>query len=99
MLQTAKQYPSRSENQHVSEISPVFLITVDHESDLGILLNVSNPLEFARRSSLRLLVNREVKIVSVEDEADGDDMGLTGSVRRGEVGDARGAEKGCDVST
>jgi len=60
---------------------------------LRICCDIAQALELGRRASFRLLVNRRVKAVAVESEADRNDVRLAGSIGRGEMGDTSGAEK------
>ena len=85
--------PRFPKHEDVGESAPIFIVAIDDESHVGILLNVFEPLEFIRRGSFGLFINRRIKTLAIENEADGNDMRLTFHVSRGEVGDAGGAEE------
>ncbi len=55
---------------------------------------VTNPFEFLRCGALRFLVDRRIKIIAVEDEADRDDVWLAAGIAGGQMGDAGGADRG-----
>ena len=84
--------PRFPKHEDVGESAPIFIVAIDDESHVGILLNVFEALEFIRRGAFWLLVDGRIIILAVEDEADRDDMGLAGFVCRGEVRRAGGAD-------
>ena len=81
-----------AEDQNICELTPVFVVAVDDQGDVGILGDVFEPLEFGWRGALRFLVNRRIEIPSIESKADRNHMRLAGFVRGGEMSDAGGAD-------
>ena len=92
------QYTSRSSNQNIAELAPVFLIVIDNERDLRIVSNVAQAFEISRRSPLRLFIDGRVEGFAVEREADRDHVRLTESIGRGEMSDTGRANEAGDVS-
>ena len=92
MAFTALHDASRTGNEHVRELAPVFLIVIDNERDLRILLNIAQAFEISRRSALWLFVDGRIKTLAVESEADRDRVRLTESIGRGEMSDAGRAD-------
>jgi len=88
---------SRTGNEHVRELAPVFLIVIDNERDLRVVSNVAQTLELSGRTSLWLFVDGRVEVFAVESEADRDHVRLTESIGRGEMSDTGGANKAGDV--
>ena len=66
---------------------------IDNQGDVGILADISKPLESAGRGAFRLLVDGRVKTLAVEDEADRDDVGLAGLIGCRQVRDTGGAKE------
>jgi len=97
MCFAALQYTSRSSNQNVVELAPVFLIVIDNERDLRVVSNVAQTLELSGCTSFWLFVDRRVEAFAVESEADRDPVRLTESIGRGEMSDTGGANKAGDV--
>ena len=92
MFLATEQDASFADYQHVGELFPVLIVMIDHQSYVGILGDVLQPFKFGRRNPLRFLVNRRIEIPSIESKADRNHMRLAGPVRRGEMGDAGGAD-------
>ena len=82
-----------TENENVSQLAPVFIVTVDDQRDVGILGDVFQPFELAGSCAFGFLVDRRKELGAVEDEADWDDVGLPGFIRGGEMGDASGTDQ------
>ena len=91
MCFAALQYTSRSGNQNIAELAPVFLIVIDNERDLRIVSNIAQTLKLSGRASLWLFVDGRVEVFAVESEADRDRVRLTESIGRGEMSDTGGA--------
>ena len=77
-----------TENENVSELAPIFFVTVDDQRDVGILGDIFYPFELAGSRAFGFLVNRRKELLAVESEADWHDVGLAGLIRGGEMGDA-----------
>jgi hypothetical protein len=93
MLLTGKKDSRLPSYQDIRQFSPLILIMVDHESDLGILPDVANSLELARLCAFRLFVNGRIKAAAIKDKADWHDVRLGSRVSRGKVGHSGGADK------
>src|SRR6476659_1976943 len=98
MAFTALHDASRTGNEHVRELAPVFLIVIDNERDLRVVSNVAQTLELSGRTSLWLFVDGRVEVFAVESEADRDHVRLPGSIRRGEMSDTGRANQACGAN-
>ena len=92
MCFAALQYTSRSGNQNIAELAPVFLIVVNNERDLRIVSNVAQTLELSGRSSFRFFVDGRVEVLVVAYEADRNRVRLSGSIGRGQMSDTGRAD-------
>lgn len=93
IFNTTREDPCLTVNQDVSKPTPVLVVAVDDERNIGVLTNVFDPLQLVHRGALWLFVDGRIKTFAIEDEADGNDMGLAQAIHRREMGDTRRANK------
>lgn len=96
---SAQENFRRSDHQHVSQLSPIFLIAIDEQGYFWIFADVSQTFEPSRRALFGLFIDRRKDLLAIKHKANGDDMRLAGAIHRRQMGDAGGANESDDFST